>query len=72
MLHGVCTICNISSWCNRVIDYVYLSRCDVYSIGDVVLNFCLCAIAPLDAAFARLLLTFMQFCVCSMVTCALV
>jgi hypothetical protein len=41
-----------------VVDYVYFSRCDVYSIGDVVLNFCLCAIAPLGAAFARLRLAF--------------
>jgi hypothetical protein len=67
MLHGVALLCNISSWCCGVVDCDYLSGCDVYSIGDVVLNFYLCVIAPLGSTFALLRLAFVQFCVCRMV-----
>jgi hypothetical protein len=34
MLRGGAPLCNISFWCNGVIDYDYLSRCHVYSTGD--------------------------------------
>jgi hypothetical protein len=51
MLHGGALLCNISSWCDGVIDHEYLSGCDVYSTRDVVLN-CLFAIVLLNASFA--------------------
>jgi hypothetical protein len=38
MLHGGVLRCNISSWCNGVIDCDYLSRCDIDLTSDVVLN----------------------------------
>jgi hypothetical protein len=60
MLHGNAPLCDISSWCNRVIDHEYLSGCDVYLTRDVVLN-CLCAIALLSATFAQSCLAWKRF-----------